>query len=96
MLKYHRISKCGCCRGFPPPVANLKRQIDASHPGLDKENPGSLWPKTSLGALKDDKRLTPDQLKALNAICERESVIFTAGQSCRPAFPFHLNAKSDP
>ena len=68
-----------CCRGFPPPIASLKRQIEASHPGLDAENPGSRWPKTSLGALKDDKRLTPDQLKALNAICERESVIFTAG-----------------
>ncbi|KAK9866566.1 hypothetical protein WJX84_005361 [Apatococcus fuscideae] len=66
-------------RGFPPPIVSLKRQIEASHPGLNTENPGSRWPKTSLGALKDDKRLTPDQLKCLNSICERESVIFTAG-----------------
>lgn len=38
--------------------------------GLPRENPGSRWPKTSLGALKDGARLTPEQLQTLNAICK--------------------------
>ncbi len=57
------------CRGFPPALVNLKQQLSEHHPTLPKENPGSRWPKTSLGALKDGTRLTPDQLNTLLAIC---------------------------
>lgn len=37
--------------------------------GLPPENPGSRWPKTTLGCLRDGARLAPDQLAALNRIC---------------------------
>ena len=56
-------------RGFPPALMELKRGIDIVCPGLKPENPGSRWPKTSLAALTDRARLTPEQLQRLNAIC---------------------------
>lgn len=34
---------------------------------------GSKWPKTSLGSLRDGRRLTPDELALLCAICTEES-----------------------
>ena len=60
------------CRGFPPAITQLKGVFERMHPTLPKENPGSRWPKTSLGALRDDKRLTPDQLQLLLKICRQE------------------------
>ena len=56
-------------RGFPPAIVELKRAMGEAAPGLKPENPGSRWPKTSLGALGDRARLTPEQLGRLNAIC---------------------------
>lgn len=63
-------------RRFAPCSAILWRaaialQADLSdyYGGLPQEMPGSLWPKTSLAALKEGTRLTPEQLKALIAIC---------------------------
>jgi hypothetical protein len=47
----------------------LKCGIDAVCPALKAENPGSRWPKTSLAALRDRARLTPEQLQMLNTIC---------------------------
>ena len=58
------------CRGFPPALMRLKAAVSAAHPGLPRENPGSRWPKTSLGAVRDKQRLTPEQLTALIAICK--------------------------
>ena len=56
-------------RGFPPAIMELKRGIDVVCPALKAENPGSRWPKTSLAALHDRARLTPEQLQMLNTIC---------------------------
>lgn len=47
----------------------LKAKMSEQFPGLPPENPGSLWPKTSLACLKDDKRLSPEQLQQLRDIC---------------------------
>ena len=47
----------------------LKRSIGDSCPALKAENPGSRWPKTSLAALRDRARLTPEQLQRLNTLC---------------------------
>ena len=47
----------------------LKRGIDVVCPALKGENPGSRWPKTSLAALRDCARLTPEQLQTLKTIC---------------------------
>jgi len=55
-------------RGFPPCVGDLKRGLDATGL-LPKENPGSVWPKVSLGCLKDKRRLTPDDLRKLTRLC---------------------------
>jgi hypothetical protein len=56
-------------KGFPPALVNLKKDLTDYFQHLPKENPGSRWPKTSLGALKDGQRLTPEQLEQLNAVC---------------------------
>merc|ERR1712046_82184 len=56
--------------GFPPSIVRLKQQIDENVGALAKENPGSLWPKTSIGALRDNRRLTPDELRCLKTACE--------------------------
>lgn len=49
------------------------------HPTLPKENPGSKWPKTSLGAVRDGKRLTPEQLELLLRICRDEGENLQSG-----------------
>ena len=67
------------CRGFPPAITQLKGVLERMHPTLPKENPGSRWPKTSLGALRDDKRLTPDQLQLLLKICREEGAHLQGG-----------------
>lgn len=60
-------------RGFPPSLAKLKQQLTAQSRALPPENPGSRWPKTSLGCLKEGRRLTPEQLRDLQSLCKRFS-----------------------
>ncbi len=62
-------------RGFSPALAGLKQELNSKHPELPRENSGSKWPKTSLGALKDNQRLTPEHLSVLLKLCR-----------CCPAF----------
>lgn len=61
--------------GFPPPIARLKEDLAGiDNVRLKPEGPGSKWPKTTLGALKDGAPpLTLSQLRALKGICERHS-----------------------
>ncbi|KAG2424520.1 hypothetical protein HXX76_014401 [Chlamydomonas incerta] len=63
--------------GFPPALTALKQSINDTVSGLPAEYSGSKWPKTSLGALHDKARLTPQQLETLNAICKEESAKFS-------------------
>ena len=56
--------------GFPRALLDLKDALADTCKGLAPENPGSKWPKTTLGALRDGTRLTPEQLQQLNAICK--------------------------
>jgi len=63
-------------KGFPQQLVELKQQLTDFYQALPKENPGSKWPKTSLGALKEGKRLTPEQLTQLNTICREQSGVF--------------------
>jgi hypothetical protein len=53
--------------GFPPPLAGLKRRLSAAHPSLPPEAPGSLWPKCSLGCLRDGAALDEAQFAAVRA-----------------------------
>ncbi|CAD7703149.1 unnamed protein product [Ostreobium quekettii] len=55
--------------GFPPSLARLKSELSAEIDALPPEKPGSLWPKTTLAAVKDNRRLSPKQLTALGKIC---------------------------
>ena len=57
-------------RGFPPEIEALKRHIASTWPALGPENPGSRWAKTTLGCLRDTKRLTPESLELLGKICD--------------------------
>ncbi|GIL85232.1 hypothetical protein Vretimale_10728 [Volvox reticuliferus] len=59
--------------GFPPALMELKQAINQTVDGLPSEYSGSKWPKTSLGALHDKARLTPEQFERLNVICREES-----------------------
>ncbi|KAL4428307.1 hypothetical protein ABPG75_002396 [Micractinium tetrahymenae] len=59
--------------GFTQPLIETKERITAAHPSLPPENPGSKWPKTSLGCLRDGRRLAPDELARLIQICKEES-----------------------
>ena len=62
--------------GFPPALVDLKERIERAHPCLPRESPGSKWPKTTLAALKDGQRLTPQQLEVLSELCRQESAAF--------------------
>lgn len=55
--------------GFPPALAALKASISSCFQSLPRENPGSKWPKTSLGCLKEGRRLSEEQLELLKRIC---------------------------
>lgn len=55
--------------GFTPELARLKQGIEQLQLGLPRESPGSKWPKTSLACLKDQQRLTPQQLGTLSRLC---------------------------
>lgn len=68
------------CSGFTTPLMGLKQRLTAAHPSLPPENPGSKWPKTSLGCLLDERRLTPEQLALLCRICGEESAAFQQHQ----------------
>lgn len=50
-------------------VDQLKKQIEDCYPGLVKEFPGSKWPKTSVACLRDNKRLSREDLEILRDIC---------------------------
>ncbi|KAI8463134.1 MAG: hypothetical protein J3K34DRAFT_157295 [Monoraphidium minutum] len=56
-------------KGYAAPLVQLKSDLTEFYSALPPEMPGSLWPKTSLAALRDGARLTPEQLAALIAIC---------------------------
>ena len=58
-------------RGFSEKARELKGALNESELLLVGENPGSTWPKCTLGCLRDGKRLTPENLARLTEVCER-------------------------
>lgn len=58
-------------RAFNPILLKIKREIETKVPCLQPENPGSLWPKTTLGSLRDDKALSWDDTVELRQICDK-------------------------
>ena len=64
-------------RGFPPAIKALKREAQAAfRAALPPENPGSRWAKTTLGCLRDDKRLTVEGLRRLARVCDERTRAF--------------------
>ncbi|MBN2533925.1 MAG: hypothetical protein JXB88_13630 [Spirochaetales bacterium] len=57
-------------RGFSPVLLDIKKEITTRLPCLKKENSGSKWPKTTLGALRDERTLSMDDLFTLRDICD--------------------------
>jgi hypothetical protein len=58
-------------RGFPRSLVDLKQHIGHHFPELPPENPGSKWPKTTLGALAEGAPpLTLAQLRTLKRVCD--------------------------
>ena len=56
-------------KGFSKTLMAVKRDIEKEIPGLKAENPGSLWPKTTIGCLKEGVELSEGQLKRLRSVC---------------------------
>ena len=56
--------------GWTPAILDLKERISRAHPTLPKESPGSQWPKTSIGCLRDGVTLTKEQFERLKGLCE--------------------------
>lgn len=56
--------------GFSPTLLRIKQALEAHMPGLCEENPGSRWPKTTLGALRDGHQLAWDDVLTLRDICD--------------------------
>ena len=59
--------------GFSASLLRMKSEIEQRVPVLQQENPGSKWPKTTLGCLMDKEQLTPDEVDALRDICAEHS-----------------------
>ncbi|MEW5764064.1 MAG: hypothetical protein AB1700_20050 [Bacillota bacterium] len=56
--------------GFSRTLLDVKRHVEsAMHGVLRPENPGSKWPKTTLGCLVKNKTPRSSQIKTLRAIC---------------------------
>ena len=56
--------------GFSPTLLAIKQDLEAHVPGLQEENPGSRWPKTTLGALREGQQLAWEDVLALRDICD--------------------------
>jgi hypothetical protein len=57
-------------QGFSPTLVSIKRELETLIPGLKQDNPGSRWPKTTLGALRDGRTLSLGEVRTLREICD--------------------------
>jgi hypothetical protein len=58
--------------GFSQTLLDLKRHLEAKLP-LQAENPGSRWPKTTLGCLREGRSLGPGQVEKARELCTKFS-----------------------
>ena len=61
--------------GFSRTLLAVKRGIEEGIPGLKPENPGSKWPKTTLGCLREGVQLTEYQVGVLRGLCVQQSAL---------------------
>lgn len=55
--------------GWPRALDDVKGALESEIVG-QRENPGSKWPKTSIGCLKSDRTLSKTEYRALREVCE--------------------------
>ncbi len=58
-------------RWFSRTLLDIKAEIEGAVPGMKQENLGARWPKTTLGALRDDRTLSWNDAYALRDICDK-------------------------
>lgn len=56
--------------GFSQTLLDIKETLN-SNLKLKDENPGSKWPKTTLGCMKDGAILNPEQVSCIRTICTK-------------------------
>ena len=67
--------------GFSRSMLRLKQHIESANPKLKPENPGSRWPHTTLGALKQAPPLTFEELQGLFSICSSYEAMIQQSES---------------
>ena len=71
-------------QGFSPSLAGLKQSIRRTLRELSPEAPGSRWPKTTLGALPDERPISLNDLRQLRALCHRMTAELVATAKVLP------------
>lgn len=57
--------------GWPEGLVHFKASLEMAIPGIQRENPGSKWPKTSLGCIREESRaLCAAEYEKLRRLCE--------------------------
>lgn len=56
---------------FSRTLLDIKLEIERAVPGMKQEKPGARWPKTTLGALRDDRTLSWNDAYVLRDICDQ-------------------------
>lgn len=56
-------------KGFSKTLLAVKQDIEREIPGLKAENPGSLWPKTTIGCLQEGVELSETEVNRLRHVC---------------------------
>ena len=57
--------------GFCKCILDLKENLEERFPIMPIEKEGSKWAKTTIGALKEGRTLTLDELKCIKGICDK-------------------------
>jgi hypothetical protein len=63
-------------RGFSRTLLAVKRALEDGIAGLRPENAGSLWPKTTLGCLREQITLSEAQVHSLRRLCLQHTAAF--------------------
>eukprot|EP01026_Neomeris_dumetosa_P069451 TRINITY_DN6867_c0_g1_i11.p3 TRINITY_DN6867_c0_g1~~TRINITY_DN6867_c0_g1_i11.p3 ORF type:complete len:124 (-),score=5.17 TRINITY_DN6867_c0_g1_i11:46-417(-) len=72
--------------GFPQPLLNLKQQLQLLCETLPPENPGSKWPKTTLGATN---KISPNKIQQQTSTNQDHKTI-----GLRENSPLYMTRKS--
>jgi hypothetical protein len=71
--------------GFPPCLVDIKATLTESLAAVAPEKFGSLWPKTTLAALRDDAPLSLADLQTLRDLCTEHAAALRQERPVRVA-----------